>query len=318
MRYQRLGRSGLKVSTISLGSWRTFGVSVDQATTEACMKAAYEAGINYFDGAETYGEGRAENAMGEVFRKMKWSRDTLVISSKVIQLHNAPNQRGLSRKHVVEACDAALRRMGLEYLDLFFCHRPDPETPLEETVSTMHELILRGKILYWGTSMFSGAEIMQANGIARANGFTPPTMDQCVYNMFRRDQLETEIAVPIKELGYGTTVYSPMDIGFLSGKYNDGIPEGSWAAAMDDDARQNKFLAEEKISKSRKLAEISGDLGISQARMSLAWCLKNPGVSTVITGSSRAEQVTENAKASEDVDLLTDEVMARIEEILTE
>ena len=219
---------------------------------------------------------------------------------------------------MVEACDAALERMGLEYLDLYFCHRPDPETPLEETVAAMHELILRGKILYWGTSMFSGAEIMQAYSLARANGHTPPTMDQCIYNMFQRDQLEKEIALPIREIGYGTTVFSPMNVGFLSGKYNDGIPANSWAAAMDDDSQQKDFLAEEKISKSRKLGVIAVELGISQARMSLAWCLKNPSVSTVITGSSRAEQVSENVKAAEDVDLLTDEVMARIQGILAE
>ncbi len=219
---------------------------------------------------------------------------------------------------MVEACDAALERMGLEYLDLYFCHRPDPETPLEETVAAMHELILRGKILYWGTSMFSGAEIMQAHSLARANGHTPPTMDQCIYNMFQRDQLEKEIALPIREIGYGTTVFSPMNVGFLSGKYNDGIPANSWAAAMDDDSQQKDFLAEEKISKSRKLGVIAVELGISQARMSLAWCLKNPSVSTVITGSSRAEQVSENVKAAEDVDLLTDEVMARIQGILAE
>jgi len=315
MRYRNLGRSGLKVSTVSLGSWRTFGLTIDQATTEACMKSGYEEGINYFDGAEGYGSGRAEDAMGVVLRKMKWPRESLVISSKVFQKADAPNQRGLSRKHVVEACDAALNRMGLDYLDLYFCHRPDPETPLEETVATMHELILRGKILYWGTSMFSGAQIMHAHALARQYGYTPPTMDQCVYNMFHREQLEREIDLPIKELGYGTTVFSPLAVGFLSGKYNEGVPDDSYAATMEDESRGN-FLADEKIAKSRKLAVIASDLNIPQARLALAWCLKNPGVSTVLTGASRAEQVKQNAKAAEDVDLLTEEVMARIEEIL--
>lgn len=315
MKYQNLGRSGLKVSAVSLGSWRTFGVSVDQQTTEQCMVKAYEGGVNYFDGAEAYGQGRAEEAMGAVFRKMKWPRDTLVISSKVIHVGDGPNQRGLSRKHLVEACDAALQRMGLDYLDLFFCHRPDSETPIEETVAAMNELIQRGKILYWGTSMFSGAQIMQAHGVARQYGYVPPTMDQCVYNMYRREQLEQELKLPISEIGYGTTVYSPMDVGFLSGKYNDGIPEDSRAASMEDEQRQ-KFLAEEKIERSEKLAEVAKDLDLPQARLALAWCLKNPKVSTVITGASRPEQVEENVKASEDVDLLTGEVMERIEKIL--
>lgn len=316
MNYRNLGRSGLKVGAVSLGSWRTFGISVDQRTTEACMVKAYEGGVNYFDGAEAYGQGRAEEAMGAVFRKMKWPRDTLVISSKVIRVGDGPNQRGLGRKHLVEACDAALQRLGLDYLDLFFCHRPDPDTPIEETVATMHELIQRGKILYWGTSMFSGARIMQAHAVARRFGHPPPTMDQCVYNMFRREQLEEEIDLPIRELGYGTTVYSPMDVGFLSGKYNDGVPEDSRAASMDEERRE-KFLAEEKVERCRKLAEVAKDLGIPQARLALAWCLRNPAVSTVITGASKPEQVEENVKAAEDVDLLTDEVMDRIGNILS-
>ena len=317
MRYQRLGRAGIKVSAVSLGSWRTFGVSVDQETTEACMKQAYEAGINFFDGAEAYGRGKAENAMGEVFRKMDWPRDTLVVSSKVINVGDGPNQRGLSRKHLTEACDAALQRMGFDYLDLFFCHRPDKETPLEETVATMHDLIQRGKILYWGTSMFSGAQVMHAHSIARQYGYTPPTMDQCVYNMFKRDRVEDELALPIAEIGLGTTVFSPLDIGFLSGKYNEGIPEDSHAADMNED-RQKNFLAEDKIAKSKQLAQVASDLGIPQARLALAWCLKNPGVSTVITGASKPSQGAENAKAADDVDLLTDGVMERIEGILGE
>lgn len=317
MEYRKLGRSGLKVSAVSLGSWRTFGVSVDQATSEACMVKAYENGVNYFDGAEAYGRGKAEEAMGRVFRKMDWPRDTLVISSKVIRVGDGPNQGGLSRKHLVEACDAALQRMGLDYLDLFFCHRPDPDTPIEETAAAMNELIGRGKILYWGTSMFSGAQITQAHAVCRQFGYVPPTMDQCVYNMFKRDRLEEEIALPIRELGYGTTVYSPMDVGFLSGKYNEGIPEDSRAADMDEESRE-RFLDEEKIAKSRELAQVADDLGIPQARMSLAWCLKNPGVSTVITGASKPEQVEQNVRAAEDVELLTGEVMERIENILSD
>jgi voltage-dependent potassium channel beta subunit len=315
MKYRNLGPSGLKVSEVSLGSWRTFGVSVDQETSEACMVRAYENGVNFFDGAEAYGNGRAEEAMGVVFRKMQWPREQLVISSKV-RRGGGPNQGGLSRKHVVEACDAALQRMGLDYLDLLFCHRPDPETPIEETAAVMTELIQRGKIFYWGTSMFSGAQVTHAHAVCRQHGLIPPTMDQCVYNMFRREQLEEELALPIREFGYGTTVFSPMDVGFLSGKYNDGIPEGTRGADLEGEQKE-KFLAEEKIERSRKLAAVADDLGISQARLALAWCLKNPAVNTVITGASRAEQVEENVKASEDADLLTDEVLETIEQILT-
>jgi voltage-dependent potassium channel beta subunit len=317
MQYRRLGNSGLKVSAVSLGSWRTFGHTVDQATTEACMVAAYEAGINFFDGAEAYARGAAEKAMGEVFRAKKWPRDTLVISSKVIRIGDKANQSGLSRKHLVEACDAALQRMGLDYLDLFFCHRPDPETPMEETVRTMHELILRGKILYWGTSMFSGPELMEAYAIANRYNLTPPTMEQTVYNMLERERMDKELQVPLTRFGLGTTVYSPMAVGFLSGKYNEGIPEGSHASANTDPAWRDRFLAEAKIAKSRKLAVIAKELGIPQARLALAWCLRNPHVSTVITGSSRPEQVVENAKAADDVALLTDEIMQRIAEIIT-
>jgi aryl-alcohol dehydrogenase-like predicted oxidoreductase len=239
-----------------------------------------------------------------------------VISSKVKKGRNlGPNKGGLSRKHLVESCDGALSRMGLDYLDLFFCHRPDPETPMEETAAAMNELIQRGKILYWGTSMFSGAQIMHAHSICRQYGYVPPTMDQCVYNMFRQEQLEEELAVPIRELGYGTTVFSPMDVGFLSGKYNDGVPEDSRAAELEGERRET-FLAEEKVTRSRQLAKVAEDLGIPQARLALAWCLKNPAVSTVITGASRPQQVEENVQAAEDVDLLTDEVMELIGQIL--
>lgn len=318
MRYRRLGSSGLKVSEVSLGSWRTFGNTVDQDTTTACMIAAYDAGVNFFDGAEVYAGGSAEEAMGRVLREQAWARDSLVISSKVMPHgdNEGRRQRSLSRKHLVEACDDALRRLGLDYLDLFFCHRPDPHTPMEETVRTMNELILRGKILYWGTSQFSGAEVMEAHAVAARFGLIGPTMEQPVYNMFARKQVEQELKLPIARYGLGTTVWSPMDVGFLSGKYNDGIPEDSHGGRMDPEKKQS-FLREEKIAKSRKLAVVAGELGIPQARLALAWCLKNPGVSTVITGASRPSQVEENVQAVADVDLLDDAVMARIEAILS-
>ena len=263
MRYRHLGRSGIKVSEISLGSWRTFGNTVDQETTETCMVAAYEAGVNYFDGAENYGNGAAEEAMGKVLQKYKWPRDSLVISSKVHPDPGGVSHGGLSRKHLVEACDQALQRMGLDYLDLYFCHRPDPDTPLEETVRTMDELIRRGKILYWGTSMFSAAEIMEAHGIAEAKNLTPPTMDQPVYNMLQRELVEEKLALPVERKGLGITVFSPLAIGLLTGKYNEGIPAGSQAERMDPERRKD-YLHEEKIKKTRELGNLAQELGIPQ------------------------------------------------------
>ncbi len=315
MLYNRLGGSGLKVSAISLGSWMTFGQDVDVDATEQCMVAAYDAGVNFFDGAEVYGLGAAEDAMGEVFKRHQWPRDTLVISSKVMRIGDHANQSGSNRKHLVEACEGALKRMHLDYLDLFFCHRPDPETPMIETVRTMQDLITQGKILYWGTSMFSGPQIMEAFAVAEKYGLTPPTMEQPVYNMLQRNRVEKELALPIEKYGLGTTVYSPLQMGILTGKYNDGIPEDSRLGKRDDDWL-HKSLNENTLTKSRALGALAKELGITQARLALAWCIKNPAVSTLITGASRASQVTENIKAVEDLELLTDEVMKRIEEIL--
>jgi voltage-dependent potassium channel beta subunit len=311
MRYRRLGRSGLKVSAISLGSWQTFGQDVDLDATEACMVAAYENGVTFFDGAEAYGLGAAEIAMGKVLRKVGWRRDTFVVSSKVMRIGDHPNQKGLNKKHLIEACDAALERLGVSYLDLFFCHRPDAETPIEETVRTMHELIQRGKILYWGTSMFSGAEVMEAFAVARQFNLTPPTMDQPVYNLFERHQVEGELRIPIERYGYGTTIWSPLDVGILTGKYNDGIPDGTRLALRKEDWIKHK-RTEAKIAKVRKLTPIAQDLGITTAQLSLAWCLVNPAISTVITGASRPAQMIENAKAADLVDKLDASVLARI------
>ena len=317
MNYRRLGKSGIKVSEISLGSWRTFGGEIDQETTEACMVAAYDAGVNFFDGAEVYAGGAAEDAMGKVFRKHDWPRDSLVISSKVLWAGDGPNQHGLSRKHLVEACDAALQRLGLDYLDLFFCHWPDPDTPLEETVETMDQLIQRGKILYWGTSNYTGAELMQAYGIAEAHNFVPPTMDQVCYNMFKRDLLEENLKRPIEKKGLGTTVFSPMAIGVLSGKYNDGFADdGHYSRATPEKRENSGYLSADQLGQSRALGKLAAELGISQANLALAWCLKNPAVSTVLTGASRPEQVLENVKSVDAVALLDTEVMERIEKIL--
>ncbi len=316
MQYRTLGRSGLKVSTLSIGSWRTFGQTVDVATTEACMVAAYDAGINFFDGAEAYGHGAAEEAMGAVFRKVQWPRDTFLVSSKVIRIGDHPTQRGLSRKHLVEACDAALRRMGLDYLDLFFCHRPDADTPLEEIVHTMNELIVRGKIFYWGTSEFSPAELTAMYGIAERDGLVGPTMEQTNHSLLHRKRVDGELKPLFERYGLGTTIYSPLAVGLLTGKYNEGVPEDSAYAKAEDWLKRN--LTEANLTKVRQLTRLAAELDLSMAQLALAWCLKNPNVSTAIIGASRPEQVRENASAADRTDRLNAEVMERIEAILAQ
>ncbi len=313
MIYKTLGRSGLKVSGISLGSWRTFGQSVDDKNTDACMSAAYDAGVNYFDGAEAYGAGAAEEAMGRVFKKKDWPRDTLVISSKVISVGEHPNQKGLSRKHLVEACDAALRRMHLDYVDLFFCHRPDPDTPAEEIVHTMNELIQRGKIFYWGTSMFSAEEITELFAVAERDHLVGPTMEQCVHNMLNRAKVEDELVPIFAQHGLGTTIYSPLAVGILTGKYNDGIPEDS---AAGQGGWLKDQLTDDVLDGARKVTAIADELGIKTSQLALAWCLKNPNVSTAIVGATKASQVEENVAASDHVESLTDAIMNRIADAL--
>ena len=315
MIYRNLGRSGLKVSGISLGSWRTFGVSVDQEATRACMIAAYEAGINFFDGAEAYGDGAAERAMGAVLRETRWPRDTYILSSKVIRVGPRPTQGGLSRKHLVEACDAALKRFGVDYLDLFFCHRPDPSTPLEEIVHTMNELIQRGKIFYWGTSEFSVTDIQAMYAIAERDGLVGPTMEQTRHSMLDRRRVDGELRPLFQRYGLGTTIYSPLEVGLLTGKYNEGIPPDSAMAKGPEWLR--KRLTTENLAKVRQLAAVADALGIRLSQLALAWCLKNPNVSTAITGATRPEQVRENAAAADHVDRLTPEIMERIEKILS-
>ncbi len=312
MQYRTLGRTGLHVSGISLGSWLTFGVSVDDEATEACMTAAYDAGVNFFDGAEAYGAGKAELAMGRVFRKTGWRRDTFIVSSKVIQVGDRPTQRGLSRKHLVEACDAALQRMGLEYLDLFFCHRPDRTTPLDEIVHTMNELIGRGKIFYWGTSEFSATDLHEMYAIAERDHLVGPSMEQTVHSMLARKRVEGELRGLIERRGLGTTIYSPLAQGVLTGKYNDGVPEDSRMARRAGQAG----LTDERLPTVRQLTAIARELGMSMAQLALAWCLKNPHVSTAIVGATRPEQIHDNAAAADQAEKLTDDVMQRIDELL--
>ncbi|RLE19571.1 MAG: aldo/keto reductase [Acidobacteria bacterium] len=320
MEYRQLGRSGLRVSALSFGAWVTFGDQIGDETAEACMKAAYDAGVNFFDNAEVYGHGVAEEMMGRIIRKLGWKRSDLVISTKIFWGGVGPNDKGVHAKHVKEGMDAALGRLGMDYVDLVFCHRPDFFTPVEETVRAMNQLIREGKAMYWGTSEWPADMIMDAWHIARANGMVPPLMEQSQYNLLRRERIEKEYIRLYDRIGLGTTIWSPLASGILTGKYSNGIPKGSrlslssykWLKESIMDTPEGKV----KIEKARKLQVVADELGISLARLALAWCLKNPHVSTVITGASRPEQVVENMKALDDVSLLTDDVMGRLETIV--
>ncbi|HNB41959.1 MAG TPA: aldo/keto reductase [Anaerolineales bacterium] len=319
MNYRRLGKSGLKVSEISFGSWVTFSdqLNVDQAL--ACMTAAYDAGCNFFDNAEVYAAGQSEVVMGEALKKVGWSRDSYIVSSKVFFGAQSgdpkPTQRGLSRKHVLEACHQALKRLQVDYLDLYFCHRPDRETPIEETVRAMTELILRGDILYWGTSEWTAPEIMEAYSVAREYGLIPPTMEQPQYNLLHRQRVEQEYERLYEVIGLGTTIFSPLATGFLTGRYNNGIPADGRANLPGYEwlkARLEGPTGEARLAAIRQWSKIADELGTSLSHLALAWCLKNPNVSTVIMGASRPEQVVENMKAVDVLPLLTDEVMKKI------
>lgn len=316
MNYRRLGKSGLKVSELSLGAWVTYGGQVGENTAEQCMVAAREHGVNFFDNAEAYADGNAEIVMGNVIKKLGWRREDIVVSTKIFWGGSGPNDTGLSHKHIIEGMNNALKRFQLDYVDLVFCHRPDRNTPIEETVRAMDQVVRSGKAYYWGTSEWSAAEIMRADGVARQYGLTPPVMEQPQYNMFERERFEKEYDILYSELGYGTTIWSPLASGLLSGKYNNGIPADSRAALPGYDWLKEHVITPPRVEKVKALVPIAQELGCSMAQLALAWCLKNPHVSTVITGASRAEQVHENMKALDVVPLLTPEVMARIESIL--
>ncbi len=316
MEYRRLGKSGLKLSALSLGAWITYGGQVGEDIAEKCMVAAYEAGVNFFDNAEAYANGQAEIVMGNVIKKLAWRREDIIVSTKLFWGGKGVNDRGLSHKHLLEGINNSLRRLQLDYVDLLFCHRPDPETPIEETVRAMDIIVKQGKAFYWGTSEWSAAEILRADAIARQYNLTPPVMEQPQYNMLERERFEREYSPVYRELGYGTTIWSPLASGLLSGKYNNGVPEGSRASITTMEWLRNSMLQEQKIEKVRKLVPISKEIGCSMAQMALAWCLKNPNVSTVITGASRPEQVVENMKALEVVEKLTPDVMEEIEKAL--
>ncbi len=322
MEYRRLGRSGLSLSALSFGSWVTFANQLDEHQAGALMKAAYDAGVNFFDNAEAYAAGEAERIMGRVFRKFDWPRDTFCVSSKVFfgcVERPRPNQRGLSRKHVIEACHQALQRLQVDYLDIYLCHRPDPESPIEETVWAMDLLVRQGKVLYWGTSEWSAQDIIEAYNIARNNSLVPPTLEQPQYNMLHRDRVEKEYLPLYSQIGLGTTVWSPLCSGVLTGKYNAGIPPNSRLSLPGYQWLRNRLEnleGEKDLSKVRRLGVVARSIGVSMPQMAIAWCLLNPGVSTVILGASRPEQFEENLQALDAVSRLTRDVIARIEQIL--
>lgn len=319
MEYRRLGKSGLQVSTLSFGSWITFGKQIDNTTADELLSIAYENGINFFDNAEIYAAGRSEIVMGNILKKKDWARSSYCISSKVFFGYEdkKPNQTGLSRKHIMEGCHAALKRLQVDYIDLFFCHRPDKNTPIEETVWAMNHLIQQGKILYWGTSEWANDEIMAAFVFAERNSLIGPTMEQPQYNMFERTKLEKDYLLLFRDFGLGTTIWSPLASGLLSGKYNSGIPHDNRLHIEGMEWLKERSLGEpSKLDKTRALTKLAEELGTSIAKLAIAWTIRNPHVSTTILGASKKEQLTENLKALEVVPLLTHEVIEKIEIIL--
>ncbi len=319
MEYRNLGKSGLKISALSLGAWVTYGGQVGDDTALECMRTACEAGVNFFDNAEAYANGNAEIVMGNVVRKLGWKRSDIVISTKLFWGGKGPNDNGLSRKHILEGASASLKRMQMDYVDLIYCHRPDPETPVEETVRAMNFLINQGMALYWGTSEWTAAQLLEAYGVAQREHLIPPTMEQPEYNMFHRQRVEVELAPLYRDYGLGTTIWSPLASGLLTGKYNNGIPKGTRLTLPGYEWLKKEFTSEEgqrRIEKVRQLEPIAKGLGCSLAQLALAWCLKNPHVSSVITGASRPQQVTENMKALDVSHQLTPDVMQQIEDVL--
>ena len=315
MNYRRLGSSGLKVSELSFGSWVTYGNQMGDDSARECMAAAYDAGVNFFDNAQVYAKGQSEIIMGNALKKLGWRRSSYIVSTKFFWgLHDGPNEKAtLNRKYLLHAIDDSLRRLQLDCVDLVFCHRPDPETPIEETVWAMHDMIRAGKALYWGTSEWSASEIMAAWQVAERHHLAKPVMEQPQYNLLHRDRVEKEYARLYHDIGLGTTIWSPLASGLLTGKYNDGVPAGSRATLKGYEWLAERIVDRARIAKVRRLAPIAADLGCTLAQLALAWCVRNPNVSTVITGASRAAQVAENMKALDTVPRLTTDVLARID-----
>ncbi len=315
MQYRRLGRAGLKVSELSFGSWVTYGKQLNDDLARECMTAAYEAGVNFFDNAEVYARGQSESIMGSVLKKTAWRRSSYVVSTKFYWgLNRGVNEQNtLNRKYLMQAIDGSLARLGLDFVDLVFCHRPDPETPIEETVWAMHDIVRSGRALYWGTSEWSADDIRAAWEYARDNHLHKPVMEQPQYHVLHRERVEREYAPLYRDLGLGTTTWSPLASGLLSGKYNDGVPEGSRATLPGMEWLRSSILDPRGIEKARKIAKVAEGLGVPMAQLAIAWCLKNPNVSTVILGASRVSQVHENLGALAVVPQLTPEVMAAID-----
>lgn len=320
MEYRRMGKTGLQLSVLSYGSWVTFANQLDDSLSDRLMGIAYDNGINFFDNAEAYEGGKSEEMMGRVLKKKNWDRTTYVVSSKVFfglyGKQNKPNQAGLNRKHITEACHAALKRLQEDYIDLFFCHRPDRETPMEEIVWTMNILIQQGKIFYWGTSEWSAAEIMEAHMVAKELGLIGPAMEQPQYNLFERTKMEHDYYTIFRNIGMGTTIWSPLASGLLTGKYNNGVPEGSRLSIEKYDWLKNNILTEDKLNRVRELDKIAKELDTPLSNLSIAWAIHNPNVTTAILGATKEQQLVENLKSVEVYHKLTDNIMQRIDDIM--
>ena len=320
MEYRRMGKSGLQLSVLSFGSWVTFARQTDDQENDRLMSIAYDAGINFFDNAEVYSAGKSEEMMGRVLKQKSWDRSSYVLSSKAFfgwrGEDKKPNQHGLSRKHLMEACDEALVRLQTEYLDLFYCHRSDPSVPMEEIVRTMNTLIQQGKIFYWGTSEWSAAEIIEAHMVARQLGLEGPAVEQPEYNLFNRRKMEAEFLSIFDNIGMGTTIWSPLASGLLTGKYNNGIPAGSRMSLEGYEWLKERAIIDDKIARVKKLGDYANDLGVSLTALSIAWCIANPNVTTAILGATKESQLLENLKALEVLPLLNAEVKSTIDDIM--
>ena len=320
MEYRKMGKTGLQLSALSFGSWVTFHKQIDDRISDELMGIAYDHGVNFFDNAEVYAGGESEKMMGRVLSKKNWDRTSYTISSKAYfgwrGKENKPNQTGLSRKHLTEACHEALKRLQTDYLDLYFCHRPDKTTPIEEVVQTMNTLIQQGKILYWGTSEWSGVEIMEAHRVAAQYRLIGPSMEQPQYNLFERHKMENEYLEIFKNQGLGTTIWSPLASGLLTGKYNDGIPDDSRFQLEGFEWLRDRWVMQDKIKRVQQLGSLAKALKVSMASLSIAWCIKNPNVTTAILGATKKEQLLDNLTAMDTLALLTPEIMEQIEGIV--
>jgi voltage-dependent potassium channel beta subunit len=320
MEYRKMGKTGLQLSALSFGSWVTFHKQIDDRISDELMGIAYDHGVNFFDNAEVYAGGESEKMMGRVLSKKNWDRTSYTISSKAYfgwrGKENKPNQTGLSRKHLTEACHEALKRLQTDYLDLYFCHRPDKSTPIEEVVQTMNTLIQQGKILYWGTSEWSGVEIMEAHRVAAQYRLIGPSMEQPQYNLLERHKMENEYLEIFKNQGLGTTIWSPLASGLLTGKYNDGIPDDSRFQLEGYEWLRDRWVMQDKIKRVQQLGSLAKALKVSMASLSIAWCIKNPNVTTAILGATKKEQLLDNLTAMDTLALLTPEIMEQIEGIV--